>query len=72
MVKHNWGIYAQWSLRCKMCKMDKYNDLNWNFHNKKAVEINVFKADTLKWHILVTEYNSEGFMYEFSMIWNNG
>lgn len=55
-----------------MCKMDKYNDLNWNFHNKKAVEINVFKADTLKWHILVTEYNSEGFMYEFSMIWNNG
>lgn len=25
---------------------------------KKAIEINVFKADTLKWHILVTEHHS--------------
>lgn len=71
MAKNNSGIYAQRSLRCKMCTMNKYNDLNWNFHDKKAVEINVFKADTLKWHILVTEHHNEGFTCEFSLIWND-
>jgi len=54
-----------------MCEMDKYNDLNWNLYDKQAVEINVFKADTLKWHILVTELHSKGFSWEFSMKWNN-